>query len=103
MEPDLISYGILALGCKTRDEALELLDEMNHARYSINVEILGAMLHQACYHKNITYVLTVLEICLRDQIEVGKMFLEKLVNFRQECRRFIKSGVKILITFSNLE
>lgn len=31
--PDLITYGVLALGCSTKEEAIELLDEMIDRKY----------------------------------------------------------------------
>lgn len=39
-KPDLITFGILSMGCKTKEEALELIDEMkNHAyRFLFNIE-----------------------------------------------------------------
>lgn len=32
-KPNIISYGILALGCKTKDEAESLIEEMNAGNY----------------------------------------------------------------------
>lgn len=32
-KPNLITYGILALGCKTKDEAEYLIEEMNARNY----------------------------------------------------------------------
>lgn len=71
-----------------------MLEEMNNSRYRLNIEILGAMLSQACYHKNISYVLEIMEIILREEIEVDQKCLDRLQKFKQECRRFIKSEVK---------
>lgn len=32
--PNVVTYGVLALGCKTKEEALDLLEEMNSFGYT---------------------------------------------------------------------
>ncbi|XP_074029683.1 pentatricopeptide repeat-containing protein 1, mitochondrial [Leptinotarsa decemlineata] len=85
-KPDLITYGILALGCKTKKECMELVEEMKLKCYRLNAEILGAMLHKACFHLNISYVLYVMELCHTEQIEPNRKFMERLETFRKECK-----------------
>ncbi|EFA00524.1 pentatricopeptide repeat-containing protein 1, mitochondrial [Tribolium castaneum] len=84
--PNLITYGVLSLGCKTKEEALELLKEMEAHSYRLNTEILGAMLHQACYHKNFPYVLEIMEISLRENVKPNKKFMECLHDFKKKCK-----------------
>ncbi|KAG5870720.1 hypothetical protein JTB14_017053 [Gonioctena quinquepunctata] len=84
--PDLVTYGVLALGCKTKDECIELVEEMKQRCYSLNAEITGAMLHQACYHMNFGYILYVMELCNSEQIQPNKKFMETLEQFKQKCR-----------------
>ncbi|XP_044270574.1 pentatricopeptide repeat-containing protein 1, mitochondrial [Tribolium madens] len=84
--PDLITYGVLSLGCKTKDEALELLRDMEAHAYRLNTEILGAMLHQACYHRNFPYVLEIMEISLRENVKPNKKFMECLHDFKKKCK-----------------
>lgn len=31
--PDLVTYGVLAIGCKNKDEATELIEEMKQKSY----------------------------------------------------------------------
>lgn len=35
LRPNLITYGVLALGCKTKEEAISLLEEMAEAKYRL--------------------------------------------------------------------
>ncbi|CAH1108103.1 unnamed protein product [Psylliodes chrysocephalus] len=79
--PDLVTYGVLAIGCKNKDEATELIEEMKQKSYSLNAEILGAMLRQACYHFNYWYVLYIMEVCLNEEVQPNKMFMETLHEF----------------------
>ncbi|KAJ3661805.1 hypothetical protein Zmor_006187 [Zophobas morio] len=85
--PDLITFGVLSLGCKTKDEALQLLDQMKEHSYRLNTEILGAMLHQACHHKNFAYVLEIMEISLRENIKPNKIFMQCLQDFKKICKK----------------
>ncbi|XP_030753375.1 pentatricopeptide repeat-containing protein 1, mitochondrial [Sitophilus oryzae] len=89
--PDLVTYGVLALGCKNKDEALDLIREMNSYSYTLNSVILGAMLHQACYHETYDYIFEIMEICLRQSIPVSKKFLERLDEFRKRCKTKLDS------------
>nr|XP_023018734.1 pentatricopeptide repeat-containing protein 1, mitochondrial [Leptinotarsa decemlineata] len=56
------------------------------AIFRLNAEILGAMLHKACFHLNISYVLYVMELCHTEQIEPNRKFMERLETFRKECK-----------------
>ncbi|XP_018322813.1 pentatricopeptide repeat-containing protein 1, mitochondrial [Agrilus planipennis] len=87
LRPDLVTYGVLALGCKTREEALSFKEEMNKKRYRLNIQILGAMLHQACHHNDFQYVLELMEICVRDNIKPSGKFMEKLVEFKKKNKK----------------
>ncbi|XP_050301403.1 pentatricopeptide repeat-containing protein 1, mitochondrial [Anthonomus grandis grandis] len=86
MRPNLVTFGVLALGCKTRDEANELLNEMKSCGYTLNAAILGTMLHQACYHMAFDYIFEIMEMCLRESVPVTKKFLEHLDGFKEQCR-----------------
>ncbi|KAJ8979116.1 hypothetical protein NQ317_017958 [Molorchus minor] len=88
--PNLMTYGILALGCKTKAEGLDLITEMKEKSYTLNAEILGAMLHQACYHNNFNYVVEIMEICLRENVQPNKKFMEHLANFRKKMQKVVK-------------
>jgi pentatricopeptide repeat domain-containing protein 1 len=84
--PNLLTYGVLSLGCKTKEEALALLTEMKEHSYRLNTEILGAMLHQACSHKNFSYVLEIMEISLREDVKPNKIFMKRLEDFKKKCK-----------------
>ncbi|KAF5304083.1 hypothetical protein FQA39_LY01868 [Lamprigera yunnana] len=84
--PNLITYGVLGIACKTKDEAEELLTEMAEAKYRINIEILGAMLTQACHHNNFRYVLYLMEMCIREGIDPSPKFMQNLQEFKKKCK-----------------
>ncbi|CAG9818539.1 unnamed protein product [Phaedon cochleariae] len=84
--PDLITYGVLALGCKTKEECLELVEEMKEHSYGLNPEILGAMLKQACFHGNFSYVLHIMKLCISENVQPNKKFMEILTDFKRRSK-----------------
>ncbi|XP_057667744.1 pentatricopeptide repeat-containing protein 1, mitochondrial [Diorhabda carinulata] len=84
--PDLITYGVLALGCRNKNECIELVSNMKEACYTLNIEILGAMLSQACHHLNFNYVIHVMELCVTENISPNKKFIETLEIFRKRIK-----------------
>ncbi|KAF7273413.1 hypothetical protein GWI33_013878 [Rhynchophorus ferrugineus] len=81
--PNLVTYGVLALGCKTKEDALDVLAEMNSFGYTLNVVILGAMLKQACYHRQYDYIFEVMELCLKQSVPANKQLLDNLDQFKK--------------------
>ncbi|KAJ8924852.1 hypothetical protein NQ315_001007 [Exocentrus adspersus] len=91
--PNLVTYGVLALTCTNKAEALDLLNEMQAKSYRLSIEILGAMLCQACYHLSFNYVLELMEICVREKINPSKKFMSTLEEFiKKKCRRLLNSN-----------
>ncbi|XP_022912620.2 pentatricopeptide repeat-containing protein 1, mitochondrial [Onthophagus taurus] len=86
-KPNIMTYGILALGCKTKEEAEEFMARMNEGGFRMNTEILGAMLHQACYHCNFKYVFKIMEICIKEEIRPNSKFMGCLEEFKKKCKR----------------
>lgn len=95
-KPDLITYGVLALCCKSKAEAAHLLSEMAEHKYRVNIEILGSLLHMACFNMNFYYVVEILETCKQENVEPNKIFMDKLEEF-YKCSKHI-SNDKVGIT-----
>ncbi|PNF32842.1 hypothetical protein B7P43_G03468 [Cryptotermes secundus] len=89
--PDIVTFGVLALGCQTKQEAQCLLTDMRDAGFRMNAEILGAMLKQGCCHFNFEYILTIMETALQEEVRPNEKFLEHLENFLKECQKKIRN------------
>ncbi|XP_035784714.1 pentatricopeptide repeat-containing protein 1, mitochondrial-like [Anopheles albimanus] len=87
LEPDIVTYGVLALGCQTQEEARSLLKMMQDADVRINIEILGAMLRQGCAKQNFRYITEVLNIVKRERLKPNEHFLRHLESFAKECEK----------------
>ncbi|XP_066993743.2 pentatricopeptide repeat-containing protein 1, mitochondrial [Anabrus simplex] len=91
LHPDIVTFGVLALGCKTEDEAKQLIKDMRSAGYRMNTEILGAMLHQACIRHDFHYILKIMYISKEEQIKPNAQFLSYLENLNTSCWEILKN------------
>ncbi|XP_064547434.1 pentatricopeptide repeat-containing protein 1, mitochondrial [Drosophila montana] len=87
--PDIVTYGVLALGCRTQEQARELLQQMQAAGIRMNMPILGAMLRQGCAQKSFTYINEIMQLSLEESIKPNESFLRHLHNFHRGCARAI--------------
>ena len=87
LKPDIVSYGVLALGCQTLEQARELLQEMNEVGIKLNIQIVGAMLKTGCVTKNFNYVIDMLNLMSEWKIKPSERMLETLTIFIKTCNR----------------
>ncbi|XP_059620362.1 pentatricopeptide repeat-containing protein 1, mitochondrial [Phlebotomus argentipes] len=90
--PDIVTYGVMALGCKTQAEAEELLMVMKKNEIRLNAAILGAMLKQGCSKYNFSYVMYVMDLCEWEQVKPNMQFVRHLLEFNQKCSQWKKHG-----------
>lgn len=113
--PDIVTYGVLALGCTTVESSRELLQQMSHNKirfactlilsyvpnvflskyflYRMNIQILGAMLRQGCAKKAFPYVCEIMQISLDENIKPNDIFLRHLHKFYLQSARDIDARV----------
>ncbi|KAH8349850.1 hypothetical protein KR084_007894 [Drosophila pseudotakahashii] len=89
LRPDIVTYGVLALGCRTQEEARELLQQMQVAGIKMNMPILGAMLRQGCANKSFGYINEIIQLSLEEGLKPNESFLRHLHNFHRGCARAI--------------
>lgn len=53
--PDILTFGVLALGCRSRFKARQFLVDMKAAGFQPNIEIFGSLLKNACFRKDWAY------------------------------------------------
>lgn len=95
LQPDIATYGVLALGCQSQEEARELIAEMNSKGIKMNAPILGAMLKSGCIKKNFDYIIEVLYIIKELNIKPNERMLECLEDLLKICNRHKKKDVKV--------
>lgn len=90
LQPDIVTYGVLSLGCQTQSEARELIQEMYSKGVKMNMQILGAMLKSGCVKKNFDYIIEVLYIIKDLRLKPSEKALETLSIFLKSCNKFKK-------------
>ncbi|KAG4067709.1 hypothetical protein HA402_005481 [Bradysia odoriphaga] len=90
LEPDIVTYGVLALGCRNVEEARDLLTEMDIKGVRMNVQILGAMLKQGCYRRDFPYIFEILKITKKERLKPNRQFLEHIDKFNYHCYNILK-------------
>ncbi|XP_049874728.1 pentatricopeptide repeat-containing protein 1, mitochondrial [Pectinophora gossypiella] len=94
LKPDIMSYGVLAMACKTKESAEQLLNEMKEKKLKINIQILGTLLRQGTAHNDFGYVLYIMNVSKEENVPVNNIFLKHLENFNNKCCYFIKNFVE---------
>lgn len=95
LQPDIVTYGVLSLGCQTQEEARALMEEMDYKGIKMNIQILGAMLKSGCVKKNFDYILDVLYIIRELKLKPNDKALETLDIFVKSCNKLKKKDVKV--------
>ncbi|KAL5292152.1 PTCD1 family protein [Megaselia abdita] len=90
LQPDIVTYGVQSLTCRTQEEARELLQEMKEKGIRMNMAILGAMLRQGCSHRNFAYVYEIMQIALDERVKPNEQFLKHLDNFVKNCSLIVE-------------
>lgn len=96
LKPDIVTYGVLALGCRTRDQAWELINEMNDKDIKMNMPILGAMIKQGCCTRDFEYILDILDIIWKFKMKPSEQLMETLDRFVVSCNYNKKKDQKDL-------
>ncbi|XP_031621039.1 pentatricopeptide repeat-containing protein 1, mitochondrial-like [Contarinia nasturtii] len=82
LSPDIATYGIMAMGCVTHEQALEFIEKLTEKGVRFNNEILGALLKNATYNNDYDYVIDVLEYVMHENIKPSIRFYEMLAKFK---------------------
>lgn len=98
LKPDVVTFGVLALGCTNQKEAKELLQCMEDMKCRPNVEIMGALLKQGHYQKDWFYVLNMLKVMKEQQIKPNIMILKNIEFAIDKARKIelkVERGMEI--------
>ncbi|NP_001153853.1 pentatricopeptide repeat domain 1 [Acyrthosiphon pisum] len=87
---DVVTFGVLALGCKNKNEAKDLIKMIADHGFRVNAEVLGTMLAQACYHFNFAYVIYVMNMVKHEEIKPNKKFMDRLNRFDTTIKDLMK-------------
>lgn len=89
-EPDIVSYGLFSLSCKTQSEAREYFEKMNEVCFTPNLLIMHAMLKNACAAGDINFEIEILRTMKQLNIEPDKECLLLVKNAGEESSRRLR-------------
>lgn len=98
--PNVITFGVLALGCTQLKDGMELLEQMDNIGYEINTTILGTLIHRAAYHKDFRYLKFVMNYMLKYEIKPSTFILDTLKKFERLILEYLKKKVRKLFSES---
>ncbi|XP_021208079.2 pentatricopeptide repeat-containing protein 1, mitochondrial [Bombyx mori] len=98
---NIMSYGVLAMACKTKEDAEILLADMRQEQLKVNIEILGALLKHGIVNYRFDYVLYVLNIVKDEKVPVSDLFLKNLEDFNEKCMKIIQQNENSHRKYSN--
>ncbi|KPI91715.1 Pentatricopeptide repeat-containing protein 1 [Papilio xuthus] len=82
---NILTYGVLAMACKTQENAEKLLNEMKEKQLKINIEILGTLLRHGTAQLKFPYVLYIMDILKEENLRPNEVFLKHLEAFHDKC------------------
>ncbi|KAJ0178405.1 hypothetical protein K1T71_006228 [Dendrolimus kikuchii] len=92
LQENIMTYGVLALTCKSKESAEQLLNNMKEQKLKVNIEILGTLLRHGTVYQNFDYILYIMNVVKQENIPVNQIFLKHLETFNEKCLFIIKQG-----------
>ncbi|KAJ8713364.1 hypothetical protein PYW07_013734 [Mythimna separata] len=92
IKANIMTYGVLAMACKTKENAEKLFKEMEEKQLKVNIEILGTLLRQGTANSQFGYVLHIMNVVKKENIKVNDIFLKHLEKFNDKCSDILKKG-----------
>ncbi|KAL6424424.1 hypothetical protein ACFW04_009890 [Cataglyphis niger] len=84
LSPNVMTFGVLALGCQEHREAKEFLEGMEAFGYRPNNIIMNTLIHTACHKKNFEYLLYIMNYMLKNEIKPNTQAIEEVEKFSKE-------------------
>ncbi|GIY72548.1 pentatricopeptide repeat-containing protein 1, mitochondrial [Caerostris darwini] len=89
LSPDLITFGSLAVGCVTYNKAKIFVNDMRKLGYSPNIEIVGALLNNACKIVDFEFIQNTLELIAELEIDPD----EKMLKSIEDCLEISRKNI----------
>ncbi|KZC07395.1 Pentatricopeptide repeat-containing protein 1 [Dufourea novaeangliae] len=90
LSPDIMTFGILAMGCTQLRNGIELLEQMDNIGFVPNYVVLGALIRTATYSKDFRYIEFLLNYILENKVKPSKFIFETLENFETLILQYLK-------------
>ncbi|XP_046968455.1 pentatricopeptide repeat-containing protein 1, mitochondrial isoform X1 [Vanessa cardui] len=92
LKANIMTYGVLAMTCDTKEKAENLLSEMKENQLKANIEILGTLLKNGTRQTQFGYILFIMNIVKQEDLRVNDVFIKHLEGFNDKCLRIIEKN-----------
>ncbi|XP_063699681.1 pentatricopeptide repeat-containing protein 1, mitochondrial [Culicoides brevitarsis] len=90
LRPDIVTYGVLSLACKTKEDAQTLINDMEYKCIPVNIEILGGMLKKAIFSKDLCYISYILRLIDENNFKPNPILIKNIYKIKHVCSKIIK-------------
>ncbi|XP_020290829.1 pentatricopeptide repeat-containing protein 1, mitochondrial [Pseudomyrmex gracilis] len=87
LTPNVMTFGVLALGCQKYHEAKEFLEGLEAFGYKPNSVIVGTLINTACHKRDFEYLLFVMNYMMENKIKPNEQAIKDLKEFSREIPR----------------
>ncbi|KAK9305996.1 hypothetical protein QLX08_003221 [Tetragonisca angustula] len=94
MTPNVVTFGVLAIGCRMEKDGRELLEQLDTIHCAPNYVILGTLLFNACSTRNFSYTLFLMRYILKNQIRPSQDMLNNLEKFDRTMLEIVRNKDK---------
>ncbi|XP_015171019.1 PREDICTED: pentatricopeptide repeat-containing protein 1, mitochondrial [Polistes dominula] len=91
MLPNIMTFGVLALGCQKVKEAVELLEGLDIAGYVPNVVILGTLISNACHALDTKYLMEIMDYMTKNKLKANDKIYVLLDNYKETLSQMLLS------------
>ncbi|KPJ12301.1 Pentatricopeptide repeat-containing protein 1 [Papilio machaon] len=92
IKSNILTYGVLAMACKTKENAEKLINEMKEKQLKINIEILGTLLRHGTVQLKFSYVLYIMDIVKQENLRPNEVILKHLEAFHDKCVNILRKN-----------
>ncbi|XP_061715337.1 pentatricopeptide repeat-containing protein 1, mitochondrial [Cydia pomonella] len=85
LKKNIMTYGVLAMACDTKEKAECLLAEMKEEQIKVNIEILGTMLRQGTATCQFEYIKYIMKYVNDENLKPNGFFIKHLESFIEKC------------------
>ncbi|XP_066603550.1 pentatricopeptide repeat-containing protein 1, mitochondrial [Prorops nasuta] len=89
LKPDIMTFGVLALGCTSKNQGDELLQSMSNIGFSPNIIIITTLLKNALNRKKFVYAMDLMKYLKTSHIKPNDKLFETLDEFVESTRDFL--------------
>ena len=90
-----MTYGVLALACRTSIESRELIKAMKTTNHTINKYVADTLLTIAFGHRDFVFILELMEHIKYERVRLDEQTFEKFDEFQQKMKHLVKTKVNI--------